>query len=148
MQLQNGHLDKRVSEQYYDPVGERFLPDRYIEGTCPHCGFGAARGDQCEHCSTTLDATDLIEPRSKISGAVPELRPTEHFYFRYSDFTDKLSAWLETRQGWRPHVLNFCFGWTNEGCRTGPSPVTWTGEWSFPSTTWARGSASTSGTTR
>ena len=115
VQLQNGHLDKRVSEQYYDPVGERFLPDRYIEGTCPHCGFGAARGDQCEHCSTTLDATDLIEPRSKISGAVPELRPTEHFYFRYSDFTDKLSAWLETRQGWRPHVLNFCFGWTNEG---------------------------------
>ena len=115
VQLQNGHLDKRVSEQYYDPVGERFLPDRYIEGTCPHCGFGAARGDQCEHCSTTLDATDLIEPRSKISGAVPELRLTEHFYFRYSDFTDKLSAWLETRQGWRPHVLNFCFGWTNEG---------------------------------
>ncbi len=115
VQLQNGHLDKRVSEQFYDPVGRRFLPDRYIEGTCPRCDFGAARGDQCEHCGTTLDATDLIEPRSKISGAVPELRRTEHFYFRYSDFTERVDAWLKTRQGWRPHVLNFCFGWTNEG---------------------------------
>ena len=115
VQLQNGYIDKRVSEQFYDPVGERFLPDRYIEGTCPRCGYGAARGDQCEQCGSTLDATDLIEPRSKISGAVPELRPTEHFYFRYSDFTEKVDAWLRTRQGWRPHVLNSSFGWTNEG---------------------------------
>ena len=115
VQLQNGFIDRRVSEQYYDPVGERFLPDRYIEGTCPHCGFEAARGDQCEHCGTTLDATDLIEPRSKISGAVPELRPTEHFYFRYSDFTEKVGAWLKTRRGWRAHVLNSATGWTNEG---------------------------------
>ena len=115
VQLKNGHIDKRVSEQFYDPVGERFLPDRYIEGTCPRCGYGAARGDQCEHCGTTLDATDLIEPRSKISGAVPELRSTEHFYYRYSDFTEKVAGWLKTRQGWRPHVLNSSFGWTNEG---------------------------------
>ena len=115
VQLRNGHIDRRVSEQFYDPVGRRFLPDRYIEGTCPHCGFGEARGDQCEHCGTTLDATDLIEPRSKISGATPELRPTEHFYFRYSDFTEKVAAWLATRQGWRPHVLNSAVGWTVEG---------------------------------
>ena len=115
VQLKNGHIDKRVSEQFYDPVGERFLPDRYIEGTCPRCGYGAARGDQCEHCGSTLDATDLIEPRSKISGAVPELRSTEHFYYRYSDFTEKVADWLKTRQGWRPHVLNSSFGWTNEG---------------------------------
>ena len=115
VQLQNGHIDRRVSEQFYDPVGERFLPDRYIEGTCPRCGFEAARGDQCEHCGTTLDATDLIEPRSKISGAAPELRLTEHFYFRYSDFTEKVGAWLKTRRGWRPHVLNSATGWTNEG---------------------------------
>lgn len=115
VQLRNGHIDKRISDQYYDPVGERFLPDRYIEGVCPHCGFEAARGDQCEDCGATLDATDLIEPRSKISGAAPELRSTEHFYFRYSDFTDKLGPWLETRRGWRPHVINFCTGWLNEG---------------------------------
>ena len=115
VQLQNGFIDRRVSEQYYDPAGERFLPDRYIEGTCPHCSFGAARGDQCEHCGTTLDATDLIEPRSKISGAAPELRSTEHFYFRYSDFTEQVGAWLKTRRGWRAHVLNSATGWTNEG---------------------------------
>ena len=115
VQLRNGHIDRRISEQYYDPVGQRFLPDRYIEGTCPHCRFGQARGDQCEHCGTTLDATDLIEPRSKISGAAPELRRTEHFYFRYSDFTDRIAAWLKTRRGWRPHVLNSASGWTNEG---------------------------------
>ena len=115
VQLKNGHIDKRVSEQFYDPVGQRFLPDRYIEGTCPRCDYEAARGDQCEHCGSTLDATDLIEPRSKISGAVPELRPTEHFYYRYSDFTEQVAAWLKTREGWRPHVLNSSFGWTNEG---------------------------------
>ena len=115
VQLRNGHIDRRVSEQFYDPVGKRFLPDRYIEGTCPHCGFGEARGDQCEHCGTTLDATDLIEPRSKISGATPELRPTEHFYFRYSDFTERVAAWLKTRKGWRPHALNSALGWTVEG---------------------------------
>ncbi len=115
VQLRNGCIDKRVSEQFYDPAGERFLPDRYIEGTCPRCGYGAARGDQCEQCGTTLDAAELIEPRSKISGAVPELRPTEHFYFRYSDFTEQVDAWLRTRQRWRPHVLNSSFGWTNEG---------------------------------
>ena len=115
VQLKNGHIDKRVSEQFYDPVGERFLPDRYIEGTCPRCDYEAARGDQCEQCGSTLDATDLIEPRSKISGAVPELRLTEHFYYRYSDFTEKVDAWLKTRLRWRPHVLNSSFGWTNEG---------------------------------
>ena len=115
VQLENGHIDKRVSEQFYDPVGQRFLPDRYVEGTCPRCGYGAARGDQCEHCGSTLDATDLIEPRSKISGAAPELRQTEHFYFRYSDFTEKVDSWLRTRRRWRPHVLNSSLGWTNEG---------------------------------
>ncbi len=115
VQLRNGHIDRRVSEQFYDPVGGRFLPDRYIEGVCPHCDYEAARGDQCEHCGTTLDAADLIEPRSKISGAAPELRPTEHFYYRYSDFTERVADWLRTREGWRPHVLNSSFGWTNEG---------------------------------
>ncbi len=115
VQLRNGYIDKRVSEQFYDPVGERFLPDRYIEGTCSVCGFSQARGDQCEQCGTTHDATELIEPRSKISGAAPELRPTEHFYFRYSDFTERVAEWLETREGWRPHVLNSSFGWTREG---------------------------------
>jgi len=113
--LQKGFIDKRVSEQFYDPASERFLPDRYIEGTCPRCGYEAARGDQCDNCGSTLDAIELIEPRSRLTGAVPELRSTEHFYFRYSDFTEQVDAWLKTRQGWRSHVLNSSFGWTNDG---------------------------------
>ena len=114
-QLQKGFIDKRVSDQFYDTEAGRFLPDRYVEGTCPHCGYAEARGDQCEHCGRTLDAVDLIDPRSKISGVEPQLRPTEHFYFRYSDFTGELERWLRTREGWRPHVLNSALGWTAEG---------------------------------
>ncbi len=106
-QLANGHIDKRVSEMFFDPEVERFLPDRYVEGTCPYCGYADARGDQCDNCSRTLDAIDLINPRSKLSGATPVLRETEHFHYRFSDFEERLAAWLDTREGWRPHVLNF-----------------------------------------
>jgi methionyl-tRNA synthetase len=113
-QLENGHIDKRTSDQFYDTEAKRFLPDRYVEGTCPHCEYGEARGDQCDNCGRTLDATELGNPRSKISGATPELRATEHFFYRYSDFTERLAAWLKDKQGWRPHVLNFALGWTEE----------------------------------
>ncbi len=114
-QLEHGHIDKRVSQQLYDPAKERFLPDRYIEGTCPHCSYPEARGDQCDNCGRTLDAIDLIDPRSKLSGASPVLRETEHFYYRYSDFSDALGEYLRSRRGWRPHVLNLALGWLEEG---------------------------------
>ncbi len=114
-QLENGHIDKRVTDQFFDPEAERFLPDRYVEGTCPHCDYGDARGDQCDNCGRTLDATDLIEPRSKLSGATPELRATEHFYYRYSDFEEQIGEWLEGREGWRNHVKNFAKGWIDDG---------------------------------
>lgn len=113
--LEGGYIDKRSSKQFYDPQAERFLPDRYVEGTCPHCGYAEARGDQCDNCGRTLDPIDLIEPRSKISGAKPEPRETDHFYLRLSDFSDRLREWLESRQGWRKHVLNFSLGWIDEG---------------------------------
>ena len=112
---ENGHIDRRTSEQYYDPEAERFLPDRYVEGTCPHCGYTEARGDQCDNCGRTLDPIDLIDPRSKLSGATPEIRETEHFYLRLSDFSDRLEKWLRSREGWRRHVLNFSLGWIDEG---------------------------------
>jgi len=111
-QLENGHIDKRTSDQFYDPAAERFLPDRYVEGTCPNCAYSEARGDQCDNCGRTFDATELIDPKSKISGATPELRATEHFFYRYSDFNERVADWLKTREGWRPHVLNFARGWT------------------------------------
>ena len=113
--LSKGHIDRRSSEQYFDAEAGRFLPDRYIEGTCPHCDYAEARGDQCEDCGRTLDPEELLDPRSKITGSSPELRTTEHFYLRLSDFSDELAAWLETREGWRRHVLNFSKGWVEEG---------------------------------
>ena len=113
--LEKGHIDRRVSEQYYDDVAGRFLPDRYIEGTCPHCEYNEARGDQCEQCGRTLDPEELIDPRSKITGSEPVVRETEHFYLRLSDFEDSLREWLDSRQGWRSHVLNFSKGWLDEG---------------------------------
>lgn len=113
--LNKGHIDKRTSEQYFDQEVKRFLPDRYIEGSCPYCEYLEARGDQCENCGRTLDPQELVNPRSKISGSEPELRSTEHFYLRLSDFEDSLEKWLSTRQGWRKHVLNFSKGWIEEG---------------------------------
>ncbi|MEM9200140.1 MAG: methionine--tRNA ligase [Actinomycetota bacterium] len=113
-QLEKGHIDKRTSEQFYDPQVERFLPDRYIEGTCPNCGYTDARGDQCDQCGRTLDPIDLINPRSKLSGSEPQLRATEHFYFRYSDFTDEVGEFLADKRGWRAHVLNFVKSWIRE----------------------------------
>ena len=113
--LDNGHIDRRISDQYYDLEADRFLPDRYIEGTCPHCDYPEARGDQCEECGRTLDPEELLFPCSKITGSTPELRSTEHFFLRLSDFTNQLGEWLDTRVGWRRHVLNFSKGWVEEG---------------------------------
>jgi methionyl-tRNA synthetase len=113
--LTNGYLAKQISSQYYDPESERFLPDRYVEGTCPHCGYREARGDQCENCGRTLDATDLIEPRSRLSGATPVLRETEHFFLLLSKLEIPIREWLESRQGWRRHVKNWALGMVNEG---------------------------------
>lgn len=108
--LEAGYLRKGSSEQYYDPEAERFLPDRYVEGTCPHCGYGEARGDQCDNCGRTLDVTDLIDPRSKISGATPVRRLTEHFFLNLPHFAEPLREWLETKTTWRKHVKNWALG--------------------------------------
>jgi methionyl-tRNA synthetase len=112
---EHGHIDKRASNQFYDPEAGRFLPDRYVEGTCPHCGYTEARGDQCENCSRTLDPIDLRNPRSRLTGATPVERSTEHFYLRLSDFAEQLNSWLLSRTDWRKHVLNFSLGWIEEG---------------------------------
>ncbi len=112
---ERGFIDRRSSEQFYDPEAGRFLPDRYVEGTCPHCGYDGARGDQCDNCGRTLDPIDLVNPRSSLTGTTPEPRSTEHFYLRLSDFAAELKEWLGTREGWRKHVLNFSLGWIEEG---------------------------------
>ncbi len=112
---EHGYIVPKTTQQFYDPEAERFLPDRYVEGTCPHCGYESARGDQCDHCGRQLDPEDLVDPRSRITGATPVMRPTEHYFLRLSAFEDRLLDWLQSRTGWRRHVLNMAIGFTREG---------------------------------
>ena len=112
---ENGYIDTRTTEQFYDPEAGRFLPDRYVEGTCPHCEYEAARGDQCDNCGRQLDPVDLIGPRSRITGATPVARETEHYFLLLSKFQERLLEWLRSREGWRRHVLNMAIGFTEEG---------------------------------
>ncbi|MEX1092156.1 MAG: methionine--tRNA ligase [Acidimicrobiia bacterium] len=113
--LENGLLEKQTTSQLYDDEAGRFLPDRYVEGTCPHCQYSMARGDQCDNCGRTLDATDLVDPRSKLSGSEPVLRDTEHYFLMLSKLAGPLKEWLEGRSGWRKHVKNWALGMIEEG---------------------------------
>ncbi len=110
-----GFIETHTTEQFYDAEADRFLPDRYVEGTCPVCGYAEARGDQCESCGATLDPVDLVEPRSKLTGARPEPRETEHYFILLPRLRDELLAWLEGREGWRGHVINWARGFVSEG---------------------------------
>lgn len=108
---QNGYLYTERQAQWYSPTIKRFLPDRYVEGTCYICGYANARGDQCDNCGNLLDATQLIDPRSKIDGSTPELRETEHFYLDLGALQDEIVAFLKTRESyWRPNVLRQSLG--------------------------------------
>ena len=113
--LENELIDKQTSLQAYDKSKDRFLPDRYVEGTCPHCSYSEARGDQCDSCSKTLDPEELINPVSKISGNIAEFKETKHFFLKLSSLETKLADWLETREGWRPHVINWAKSFVKEG---------------------------------
>lgn len=113
--LNNGFLEKKSTEQFYDPEAKRFLPDRFVEGTCPHCGYKDARGDQCDNCTRTLDPEELIDPRSKLSGVTPVMESTEHFFLMLTKLQQRVSEWLGTRKGWRRHVLNWAQSFVDDG---------------------------------
>ncbi len=102
------------------------LPDRYIEGTCPICGFTHARGDQCDNCGNQLDPIDLIDPRSKIDGTTPEFRETSHLFLDLPAFRDQLIAWIESKDFWRPNVRNFSLELARE---IKPRPITRDLDW-------------------
>lgn len=125
-----GYITKQTTKQFYDPEVGRFLPDRYVEGTCPHCGYERARGDQCENCGRTLDPHELLEPRSRLTGATPVPRETEHFFLLLAKFQDPLLEWLRTRQGWRKHVQNWAIGFLEEGLHD--RAITRDLEWGVP----------------
>ena len=129
--LQEGYLFQDTQPAMYDPEAKRFLPDRYIEGTCPHCGYTDARGDQCDNCGRTLDPIDLIDPRSKLSGATPVQRETTHFFLDLPKLQGKLEAWVASESAhWRSAVLGFVQGWFKEGLR--PRAITRDLDWGVP----------------
>ncbi len=113
--LQGGYVAPHETEQLYCERCKRFLPDRYVEGTCPHCGAAGARGDQCENCGRWLAAMELGEPRCKVCDGRPVVRKTTHWYFELPKFAGRLRAWLAGNTHWRDNVRNFCLSWLDEG---------------------------------
>ncbi len=104
---ERGYIIEQTEPGAFDQTSGRALPDRYIEGTCPHCDFGSARGDQCDHCGKQLDPADLVEPRSKIDGKPPVFRDTTHFYLDLPAFAEQLKGWIEPQDTWRPNIKTF-----------------------------------------
>lgn len=113
-----GILREKREKQFFDPRAQKFLPDRYVEGTCPVCGAPDARGDQCEKCGSYLSPMELVNPRSKLSGETPEVRETSHWYFPLGSFQERLEAYIRERntlEPWKDNVLNYCRGWFKDG---------------------------------
>ena len=126
-----GEFLEEESEQYYDPEAKQFLADRYITGTCPRCQYDRAYGDQCEHCGSTLNPTDLIHPKSAISGATPELRKTKHWYLPLNKHEDFLRQWiLEDHKEWKTNVYGQCKSWLDGGLQ--PRAVSRDLDWGIP----------------
>ena len=113
---ENGYIEERTERQVFSIADDRFLPDRYIEGTCPNCGYDKARGDQCENCTKQLDPTDLIDPRSAISGSTDlEVRETKHLYLRQSLLKDELEAWIDSKTDWPVLTTSIARKWLHDG---------------------------------
>jgi methionyl-tRNA synthetase len=113
-----GLIEERRVPQVWSAQDRRFLPDRYVLGTCPHCRSETARGDQCDDCGALLDPVDLIDPRSALSGATDlEIRQSRHLFLRQSALVERLNAWLDTRRGWPPFVVSLARSWLTEDLR-------------------------------
>ncbi len=111
-----GLISEVADRQVYSIADGRFLPDRYVEGTCPNCGYERARGDQCEECTKQLDPTDLIEPRSAISGSTDlEVRETKHLFLRQSELRDQLDAWIDSKADWPVLTTSIAKKWLHDG---------------------------------
>ena len=132
--LADAGLIREVSEkQMYSHADGRFLPDRYIEGTCPNCGFDSARGDQCDNCTKQLDPVDLINPHSTISGSTDlEMRETKHLYLRQSAMKDQLEQWIDTREGWPVLTTSIAKKWLNDGDGLQDRGITRDLDWGVP----------------
>lgn len=127
----NGYIFEKKDKQLYSIKDKRFLPDRYVIGTCPHCGYERARGDQCEGCSTLLDPTELLNPRSNISGSTElEVRETLHLYIDLPKIQPKVEKWIDSQTGWPATTLSTARKWLDEGLR--PRGITRNLKWGIP----------------
>ncbi|MEM6621368.1 MAG: methionine--tRNA ligase [Pseudomonadota bacterium] len=128
-----GLIEERSESQVYSNADGRFLPDRYIEGTCPNCGYDRARGDQCENCTKQLDPTDLINPRSAISGSTDlEVRETKHLYLRQSQMRDRLRDWIDTKTDWPLLSTSIAKKWLDDGDGLQDRGITRDLDWGVP----------------
>ena len=126
-----GEFIEKTSQQLYDPEAGQFLADRYVTGKCPHCGAEGAYGDQCEACGTSLNATDLIDPRSAITGAVPVMKETTHFYLPLDKWQPRLEEWiLKGHKEWKTNVYGQCKSWLDMGLQ--PRAVSRDLDWGIP----------------
>jgi len=129
----NGYIEEVTERQVYSVADGRFLPDRYIEGTCPNCGYDKARGDQCENCTKQLDPTDLIDPRSAISGSTDlEVRETKHLYLRQSLLKDRLDVWIDGQQDWPVLTTSIAKKWLHDGDGLQDRGITRDLDWGVP----------------
>ncbi|MGF1670415.1 MAG: methionine--tRNA ligase [Balneolaceae bacterium] len=110
-----GVFKQKTEEQLYDEEANTFLPDRYVKGTCPKCGYPEAFGDQCEKCGSSLSPTELIDPVSAITGNKPVLKKTEHWYLPLGNYQEKLSKWFDSKKDWKPNVIGQCKSWIDSG---------------------------------
>ncbi|MFI2281361.1 methionine--tRNA ligase [Nocardia beijingensis] len=127
---QRGFLFEKPVKALYDVAAQRFLPDRYILGTCPHCGAEDARGDQCESCGRPMDPDKIVNPVSRISGNAVELRPTSHFYLDLPKLEERLSGWISSKSSWRKHVYGETMKFLREGLQA--RAITRDIEWGVP----------------
>lgn len=126
-----GKFIEKSTAQFYDPVEKQFLADRYIKGTCPTCNFPEAYGDQCESCGSTLSPSELINPKSMLSGEVPVMKETKHWYFPLDQYEDWLREWiLQDHKEWKPNVAGQCKSWLDNGLRA--RPMTRDLDWGIP----------------
>ena len=115
--LDRGYIYKATVSQPFCPRCRRFLPDRYIEGTCPYCQASGARGDQCDACGKPINPVELIDPQCRLCGTTPQFKDSEHFFLRLSAFEDRLLAWVKQQTHWRKNVFNFTMRYLEEGLR-------------------------------
>ncbi|GGG41291.1 methionine--tRNA ligase [Croceivirga lutea] len=129
---EQGDFIEETTEQLFDAEANQFLADRFVTGTCPKCGNPEAYGDQCENCGTSLNATDLINPKSTISGAVPTLKETKHWFLPLDRYEDFLKEWILKghKKDWKPNVYGQCKSWIDDGLK--PRAVTRDLDWGIP----------------